>query len=77
MVMNDDYIIKNEEELGTIFGEPRHLVKNKSRASLDESMKEFIRRAPLICLSTVDANGHVDVSPKGDAPGFVHIVRRG
>ncbi|MEH6584622.1 MAG: MSMEG_1061 family FMN-dependent PPOX-type flavoprotein [Halioglobus sp.] len=75
--MNDDYTIKNEEELGTIFGEPHPLVKNKSRDSLDESMKEFVRRAPLICLSTVDANGHVDVSPKGDADGFVHIDEEG
>lgn len=75
--MNDEHTIRSEEELGTIFGEPHHLVKNKSQTSLDESMKEFVRRAPLICLSTVDANGHVDVSPKGDAPGFVHIDERG
>lgn len=75
--MNDDYIIKSEEELDTIFGEPSPLVQNKSSASLDESMKEFVRRAPLICLSTVDANGHADVSPKGDAPGFIHIDDEG
>ncbi|MEH6581186.1 MAG: MSMEG_1061 family FMN-dependent PPOX-type flavoprotein [Halioglobus sp.] len=71
--MNDDYIVKSEEELDAIFGEPHPLVQNKSSDSLDESMQEFIRRTPLICLSTIDANGHVDVSPKGDAPGFVHI----
>ena len=75
--MNDDYIINSEKQLGAIFGEPHHLVKNKSRTSLDDSMKEFIRRSPLICLSTVDANGHADVSPKGDAPGFVHIDEDG
>ena len=75
--MNDDNIIKSEEQLDAIFGEPHPLVKNKSRASLDESMKEFVRRSALVCVSTVDANGHVDVSPKGDAPGFVHIDEEG
>jgi PPOX class probable FMN-dependent enzyme len=75
--MNDDFIVKNEEELDAIFGEPHPLVKNKSSYSLTDNMKEFIRRSPLICLSTTDENGHPDVSPKGDAPGFVHIDEEG
>lgn len=72
-VVNDDFLIKSEEELDAIFGEPHELVKGKSRSSLDASMKEFVRRSPLICMSTIDKSGQVDVSPKGDAPGFVHI----
>jgi PPOX class probable FMN-dependent enzyme len=75
--VNDDFIVKNEEELDAIFGEPHPLVRNKSSDSLTDNMKEFIRRSPLICLSTTDANGHPDVSPKGDAPGFVHIDEEG
>jgi PPOX class probable FMN-dependent enzyme len=75
--MSDEFTVTSEEELDSIFGEPHPLVKNKSSKSLDESMTEFIRRAPLICLSTVDGDGKPDVSPKGDAPGFVHIDEDG
>ena len=58
-------------------GEPSDLVKQKLCKSLNEAMKEFIRRSPLVFLSTVDSNGLIDVSPKGDAPGFVHIGDNG
>lgn len=75
--MNNDFSIKNEEELDALFGEPHDLVKGKSRSSLDDNMKEFVRRSPLICMSTIDKCGQVDVSPKGDAPGFVHIDDEG
>jgi PPOX class probable FMN-dependent enzyme len=71
--MNDDFIVTSEEELDSIFGEPHELVKQKSQNCLDENMMEFIRRSSLICLSTIDSKGRVDISPKGDAPGFVQI----
>jgi PPOX class probable FMN-dependent enzyme len=71
--MNDDFVIKTEAELDSLFGEPHELVKQKSQNFLDENMMEFIRRSSLICLSTIDNKGQVDVSPKGDAPGFVQI----
>lgn len=71
--MNSDYIISSEEQLASILGEPSDLVKQKLCQSLNEAMKEFIRRSPLVFYSTVDARGLVDVSPKGDAPGFVRI----
>ncbi|MFT6955640.1 MAG: PPOX class probable FMN-dependent enzyme [Halieaceae bacterium] len=75
--MNDDFTVKSEGELDTIFGEPHPMVKNKCSDSLSDNMKEFIRRSPLICLSTIDKNGHPDVSPKGDAPGFVQVDEEG
>jgi PPOX class probable FMN-dependent enzyme len=71
--VNDDFIITSEEELDSIFGEPHELVKQKSQDFLDDNMMEFIRRSSLICLSTIDNKGQVDISPKGDAPGFVQI----
>jgi PPOX class probable FMN-dependent enzyme len=71
--VNNDFIVTSEEELDTLFGEPHKLVKQKSQSFLDENMMEFIHRSSLICLSTIDNKGQVDVSPKGDAPGFVQI----
>lgn len=71
--MNDEFLIESEEDLESIFGQPNELVKRKVSHSLDESMIEFIRRSPLIFVSTIDGKGQVDVSPKGDSPGFVQF----
>ena len=70
--MESKYIIKNESELESIIGPPMD-VRKKIVAQLDEVMKEFIRKSPLVFISTIDANGHVDVSPKGDPCGFIKI----
>lgn len=35
--------------------------------------KQFIALSPFIVVSTKDANGLIDVSPKGDACGFVEV----
>lgn len=75
--MTEDYVISNEEELQSLIGEPLDFINLKICKSLDESMTDFIGRSPLIFLSTIDASGLVDLSPKGDAPGFVHINESG
>jgi len=75
--MTNDYIITREDQLSEVLGEPSDLVKQKVAHSLDDAMTEFIRRAPLVIYSTIDPQGMVDVSPKGDAPGFVHVDETG
>lgn len=74
--MDKQYIIRNESELESVIGPPMD-VRAKIRPQLDEVMKEFIGRSPLVFVSTIDANGHVDVSPKGDPCGFVKIDASG
>ena len=69
----NDHRITTEAELEAVMGTPAEAVRAKILPRLDDVMTEFVRRAPLVFLSTIDADGHVDVSPKGDAPGFVHI----
>jgi hypothetical protein len=70
--MDDKYLIKNEIELESVIGKPMD-VKAKILPKLDDVMKQFIGRSPLVFISTIDANGHVDISPKGDPCGFVKI----
>ncbi len=74
--MDKQHIIRNESELESVIGQPMD-VRAKIRTQLDEVMKEFIGRSPLVFVSTIDANGHVDVSPKGDPSGFVKIDAAG
>src|SRR5690606_16113617 len=75
-LMDTQHVIRNESELESVIGPPME-VRAKIRPQLDEVMKEFIGRSPLVFVSTIDANGHVDVSPKGDPCGFVKIDAAG
>lgn len=75
--MDQNDVVSSEAELEAIIGAPMDFVRVKIANRLDDIMKEFIRQSPLIFVSTIDANGHIDVSPKGDPAGFVHIDESG
>ena len=61
-------------ELRALVGEPSELAKKKQIDHLDVHCREFIAHAPFLLLGTADAAGECDVSPKGDAPGFVLVL---
>jgi uncharacterized protein len=61
-------------ELRALVGEPSELARKKQIDRLDAHCREFIAHAPFLLLGTADAAGRCDVSPKGDAPGFVHVI---
>ena len=71
--MNNNYHIESEADLEAILGEPMDFVRVKIARQLDDIMKEFVARSPLVFLSTIDSEGRVDISPKGDPCGFVHV----
>jgi PPOX class probable FMN-dependent enzyme len=73
-VTPDPHVIRSEAELRAVIGDPSPVVQQKIFAEIDEFAAEFIARAPMVLIATVDAEGRIDVSPKGDAPGFVHIA---
>jgi PPOX class probable FMN-dependent enzyme len=67
--------ITTEEELRALAGEPVHeLVVVKSAAAITPPMRLYIEQSPFLCLATHGPDGACDVSPRGDAPGFVHIL---
>jgi PPOX class probable FMN-dependent enzyme len=66
--------VGSREELRAIFGAPMERAVLKERARLDDHCRAFIARAPFALLATSDAAGRCDVSPKGDAPGFVLVL---
>jgi len=41
---------------------------------LDAHCRAFIALSPFVLVSTADGAGRCDVSPKGDAPGFVQVL---
>src|SRR5688572_18821705 len=69
--------ITEEAALTAIIGEPMDFVRAKICSELNDAMREFIARSPLVFVSTIDAQGMLDVSPKGDPAGFTYIDEEG
>ncbi len=66
--------VQTEEELRLIIGSPSKLVKNKVITYVDCHCAHFISKSPFVVISTADDSGSCDVSPRGDIPGFVHVL---
>ncbi len=69
----DPYRITDLDRLREILGHPNPITPKKVMRGLDPVSSDFIRRAPFLVIGTADAEGNLDVSPKGDGPGFVAI----
>lgn len=67
-------IVTSQQELRAIFGQPSERAVLKCQSTLDEHARAFIGASPFVLLATSNAAGQCDVSPKGDAPGFVHVL---
>ncbi|MCZ8382477.1 pyridoxamine 5'-phosphate oxidase family protein [Mycobacterium sp. CPCC 205372] len=62
------------DELRAIVGHPNSFVANKVSPRLSDVHQNWLSAARLGFVATYDADGRVDVSPKGDPAGFVHVI---
>lgn len=62
------------EQLYAINGEPHAYILDKHTNYLTPLLVEFIAQVPYYLLSTSNADGSCDVSPRGDAPGAVKVL---
>jgi PPOX class probable FMN-dependent enzyme len=69
-----DDILTTEQELRALIGVPAARSVQKERRAIDEHDRAFIARSPFLLMATSGADGRCDVSPKGDAPGFVQVL---
>lgn len=67
-------VISSPQALEAVLGRPNERVAAKVIDSLDILCRRFIARSPFVLVGSSDAAGNVDVSPKGDAPGFVQVL---
>lgn len=65
--------ITTKEELRRIIAEPRPATRVKILDALDEQSIEFLKRCPFALVGTTSEDGTIEVSPKGDEPGFIRI----
>lgn len=66
--------VESVEELRAIVGQPNYYVANKVGNRLSAVHRGWLAHSSLCFVATTDAQGRVDVSPKGDPPGFVHVI---
>ena len=68
------HILTTEAEVREIVGEPLERSIRKERNNIDELCRGFITRSPFLLMATSGSDGTCDVSPKGDAAGFVKVL---
>jgi PPOX class probable FMN-dependent enzyme len=71
-VMDEDHIVRDVESLRHLYGEPHKAAIAKQVDYLHPHYQAFIRAAPFAILATAGQET-LEVSPRGDAPGFVEI----
>jgi PPOX class probable FMN-dependent enzyme len=68
-------IISDEAALrAAIGGPPKDVVFAKLADRLNHLTRQFIERAPFVCVATAMPGGGLDVSPRGDPAGFVKVL---
>jgi len=70
-----EQVLTSEAELRAVVGgTPGERAQLKERRTLDPQSRAFIAVSPFVLMATSGADGTCDVSPKGDAPGFVCVL---
>ncbi len=65
---------QSTQELAARFGDPDQLAVKHKLPYIDEAAARFLEQCPFVIVSTADAQGRCDASPKGDPPGFIKIA---
>ncbi|MFF5363664.1 MSMEG_1061 family FMN-dependent PPOX-type flavoprotein [Streptomyces scabiei] len=69
--------MRSRGELRELLGEPWPVVIEKVHDRLTGQDRDILARSPFCLLATSGARGDCDVSPRGDAPGFTHVLTPG
>jgi PPOX class probable FMN-dependent enzyme len=60
--------------LQDLLGTPSRRAATKDRRVLHQMDRQWLAASPFCMIATSGADGTCDVSPKGDPPGFVHVL---
>ncbi len=66
--------VTNEAELEAVIPPPLPQIAGKVVDRLDAVCRGFIARAPFCVIASASPDGHIDLSPKGDPPGFARVL---
>ncbi|MEM7253159.1 MAG: pyridoxamine 5'-phosphate oxidase family protein [Pseudomonadota bacterium] len=66
--------VESLERLRMLYGQPSERARLKELKTLDKHCRHFISLSPFVVVASAGANGRLDCSPRGDAPGFVRVL---
>jgi hypothetical protein len=66
-------VITDLQSLRALYLAPGERALRKQLTALDRHCRAFVALSPFVVLSTADADGRQDASPRGGAPGFVQV----
>ncbi|MCU0826927.1 MAG: pyridoxamine 5'-phosphate oxidase family protein [Tabrizicola sp.] len=72
--VRSEFDVTSEGALRALYPPTHTLAALKALPVLDPHAREFIRRAPFLCIGTQNQDGKADVSPRGDPAGFVQVL---
>lgn len=67
-------VVSTDAQLREVIGPPMPRSVRKEIARLDVHCRALIAASPFVLVASSDASGRMDVSPKGDPPGFVQVL---
>lgn len=73
-LIKPEHLITSVDALRAKFPPTHPVAIVKCLDYLDTHARDFISRAPFLCIGTQSAEGTADVSPRGDPRGFVQVL---
>ncbi|MEO1092560.1 MAG: MSMEG_1061 family FMN-dependent PPOX-type flavoprotein [Pseudomonadota bacterium] len=67
-------VIESEADLAELVAAPMPEAIAKVVDHIDDVCRAFIAKSPFCLIASANPDGHIDVSPKGDPPGFVRVL---
>jgi PPOX class probable FMN-dependent enzyme len=65
--------LTSTEDLRRVIAQPNPRTFTKILNELDAQSIDFLKRCPFALVGTTAADGTIEVSPKGDEPGFIRV----
>ncbi|QCW51110.1 pyridoxamine 5'-phosphate oxidase family protein [Nocardioides dongxiaopingii] len=69
-----EQVVRDAASLRRLVAAPVPRVAAKVRSELGPVDLDFLARSPFCIVATSDVDGNADASPKGDPPGFCHVL---
>lgn len=67
-------VVDTRQRLRELSKQPSFRAQNKVIDHIDDICKRFIAACPFVIVASRGSDGRIDLSPKGDPPGFVAVL---
>jgi PPOX class probable FMN-dependent enzyme len=73
-MMHFGEVITERQRLRDLSKQPSRRARDKIIDHIDDICRRFIAACPYVLVASRGEDGRMDISPKGDAPGFVAVI---